>query len=297
MKILLSGASGFVGRHLYNQLLCEDFSCYKLVRNNPSNEREIYWDPYNEILDLKSLEEIDIFIHLSGANIADALWTKKRKQILYDSRVKTTKFLTKSIVRLNNSSKRLFVASATGYYGPVTNDMTVESSPKGTGFLSSLCNDWENSAQSAISSGIKTVFMRFGIVMGKDGGFLEKLLRLHRLYLGGVIGNKNAHLSWIAIEDLCKAVVFLIKQNNSQGPYNFVSPNPITQKTLCALLSQVVKKPAFFNIPPFIIKNFLGEMGRELFLTDQKIYPEKLIKEGFYFSFPFFEKYIDYLFR
>ncbi len=297
MKILLSGASGFVGKHLYNRLCSEGFSCYKLVRNNPYSEKEIYWDPYHEILDIKLLDEIDLFIHLSGANIADAFWTKKRKQILYDSRVKTTKFLVDSIIKLNDSSKRLFVASATGYYGAVTNNLTTESSPKGEGFLSSLCEDWENSAQLAISSGLETVFMRFGIVMGKDGGFLERLLKIYRLYLGGVVGYKNAHLSWIAIEDLCEAVVFLIKQKTSNGPYNFVAPNPITQRELSVLLSQVVKKPAFLNIPPFIIKIFLGEMGRELFLTDQKIYPEKLLKEGFNFSFPFFDKYVDALFK
>lgn len=297
MKILISGASGFVGKYLYNHLCREGFSCYKLVRNNPRRDNEIYWDPYNEILDLKLIDDIDFFIHLSGANIADALWTKKRKQILYDSRIKTTKFLSDSIVKLNDISKKLFVASATGYYGSITNGLVTESNPKGKGFLSSLCEDWENSAQLAVSSGLKTVFMRFGIVMGKDGGFLEKLLKIYRLYLGGIAGDKNAHLSWIAIEDLCKAVVFLINQNHSNGPYNFVSPNPITQKELCAILSQVVKRPAFLNIHPFIIKIFFGEMGKELFLTDQKIYPEKLLKEGFNFSFPFFEKYINYLFK
>lgn len=297
MRILLSGASGFVGKNLYNHLCKEGFTCYKLVRNNPNNENEIYWDPYREILDLKSLEQVDIFIHLSGANVADAFWTRRRKQILIDSRIKTTKFLANSITRLNDRTKRLFIASAIGYYGSITKDITTETGEKGIGFLSSLCEEWEKSADPAILSGIKTIFMRFGIVMGKDGGLLNRLLKIYRLGLGGVIGDKDAFLSWIAIEDLCAAVIFLIKRENSQGPYNFVSPNPITQKEICSILSKTFKRPAFFHIPPFLIRTFFGEMGKELFLTDQKIYPDKLLKEGFSFNFSSFNKYIEYLFR
>jgi len=297
MKILLSGASGFVGKHLYSHLCNQGFLCYKLVRNMPCQEKDIFWDPYKKVIDLNLIEDIDIFIHLSGANIADAFWTKKRKQVLIESRVKTTRFLAESIAHLNDNSKRLFISSAIGYYGTSINTPITETGKKGNGFLSTLCESWENSAQIAVSSGIKTVFMRFGIVMGKDGGFLNKLMKIYRLGLGGVVGNKNAFLSWIAVEDLCNAIVFLLRQENSQGPYNFVSPYPITQKEFCSLLSKAVKRPAFFHIPPCFIRTFLGEMGRELFLTDQRVYPEKLLKEGFSFTYPHFAEYLEYLFK
>ncbi|MGC8739534.1 MAG: TIGR01777 family oxidoreductase [Candidatus Hydrogenedens sp.] len=297
MKILLSGASGFVGKHLYNHLCEEGFTCYKLVRTTPCTEKEIFWDPYKEIINQEAIKDIDIFIHLSGANIADAFWTKKRKQVLMESRVQTTKFLAESIARLNNNSKRLFISSAIGYYGVSNNTLITESGEKGQGFLSTLCENWEHSAQIAISSGVKTVFMRFGIVMGKDGGYLNRLMKIYRLGLGGVVGDKNASLSWIAIEDLCSAIIFLLKQEKSQGPYNFVSPNPVTQKEFSSLLSKIVKRPAFFHIPSCFIKAFLGEMGRELFLADQKVYPEKLLNEGFIFTFPYFAEYLEYLFR
>jgi len=297
MKILLSGASGFVGKHLYSHLCNQGFLCYKLVREMPSQEREIFWDPYKRVIDLNLIKDMDIFIHLSGANIADAFWTKKRKQVLMESRVITTKFIAESIAHLNDKSKRLFISSAIGYYGTITNTTITETGEKGNGFLSTLCENWEHSAQIAISSGIKTVFMRFGIIMGKDGGFLKRLMKIYRSGLGGVVGKRNAFLSWIAIEDLCNAVTFLLKQEHSQGPYNFVSPYPITQKEFCSILSKAVKRPAFFHIPPCFIRTFLGEMGRELFLTDQKVFPAKLLKEGFVFTFPHFAEYLEYLFK
>ncbi len=295
MKILISGASGFVGNYLYHRLSNNGFICYKLIREKKLNEREIFWDPYNNIIDLELLKGFDTFIHLSGANIAESFWTEKRKKILTESRIKTTKFLSESIVNLNDNSKRLFIASAIGYYGPITHNITTEKGQKGIGFLASLCEKWENSAQPAISYGIKTIFMRFGIIMGKEGGFLYRLLKLYRLGLGGTIGNKNAFLSWIAIEDLYNAVSFLLNKNQSEGPYNFVSPYPITQEEFCHILSKATKRHAFFRVPSFFIKTFLGEMGRELFLADQKIYPEKLINEGFIFSFPYFKQYLESL--
>ncbi len=295
MKILLSGATGFVGRNLFSHLCKTGLTCYRLVRNSPRSKEEIYWDPYNQVIDLDALKNIDVFIHLSGANIADNFWTKNQKQVLIESRVKTTSFLSESIVKLKDTSKRLLVASAIGYYGPVTSSVVTEEGQKGEGFLATLCEDWEKSAGSAISAGNKTVFMRFGIVMGKDGGFLRKLIKVYRLGLGGVIGDKNAYISWIAIEDLCSAVHFLIMNELSEGVYNFVSPNPIKQKEFCFLLSKKLNRPAFFHIPGFIFRTFLGQMGREIFLANQRIYPERLIKEGFNFTYPDFAEYLDFV--
>ncbi|HOQ33595.1 MAG TPA: NAD-dependent epimerase/dehydratase family protein, partial [Candidatus Hydrogenedens sp.] len=130
MKILLSGASGFVGKHLYSHLCNQGFLCYKLVREMPSQEREIFWDPYKRVIDLNLIKDMDIFIHLSGANIADAFWTKKRKQVLMESRVITTKFIAESIAHLNDKSKRLFISSAIGYYGTITNTTITETGEK-----------------------------------------------------------------------------------------------------------------------------------------------------------------------
>ncbi|MCA1901980.1 MAG: TIGR01777 family oxidoreductase [Candidatus Hydrogenedens sp.] len=297
MQLVISGASGFVGSRLYSYLSEQGHICYTLVRHQPKNASEIFWDPYNKIIDINTIKHADAFIHLSGANIADSFWTQKRKKILFDSRVKTTEFLAQSIVQLNDINKKFFVASAIGYYGANPLPNTDETGVKGVGFLSDLCEAWEKAGQSTINSHIKTVFMRFGVVMGGSGGFLQKMAKIYKWGLGGILGNEDAYISWIAIEDLCSAIHFLLLKENIDGIFNFVSPHPVTQKELATYLSKTLRRPSFLRVPSFILEWLLRDMGRELFLANQNIYPARLIKEGFQFSYSHLHEYIEYLYK
>lgn len=296
MKIAITGSSGFIGRSLFNKLTEMGHQCVRIVRNQPSNPNSIFWDPYNEKINISELQDIDVFVHLSGANIAEKFWTKRRKEELRISRIKTTQFLAKTIAELNNPNKLFLLASAIGYYGPNPSGIVDEDSPKGEGFLADLCDEWEKSAQPAVLKGIQTIYMRFGIVMGKDGGFLHRLIKIYRWGLGGILGNKNSFLSWISIDDLTSAICFIVENPTISGAINFVSPYPITQYELSRCISELTHRPAFIKIPDCLFR-IIGTMGKELFLVNQKVYPSNLLKIGYEFKYPIFQQYLLRIFE
>ncbi len=293
MKVVISGASGFVGTHLSNFLSNNGYEVWKLTRRSPVQKREIFWDPYSKVIEVEKLDKTDVIINLSGENIANGLWTKKRKEILVNSRLIPSKFLIEVINNMDSKPQFYFATSAVGIYGPIAPNVQDETHPEGTGFLADLCREWEKTVKPLEQTNVKIIVMRFGIVFGKGGGMLEKLLKVYRWYLGGTVGDKDAYISWIAIEDLCSAIHFLInKKQIIGGAYNFVSPSPITQEEITNAISKAIGKPAIFRVPSFLIKIFLGEMGRELMLANQKIYPKKLVQEGYVFKFREFSNYL-----
>ncbi len=285
MKVVISGASGFIGTHLSNFLCTQGYEVWKLKREKPVRNKEIFWDPYSKVIEKEKLEGTNIFINLSGENIGSKFWTKHRKEVLVKSRLIPSKFLVEVIIQMTRKPEFYFATSAIGIYGPVVKDVQNENYPMGTGFLANLCKEWERTAEPLKNSTINTVIMRFGVVFGNGGGMLEKLLKIYNWYFGGVVGDKKAYISWIAIEDLCEAIHFLISKGQiSGGAYNFVSPEPVTQEDLAKVLSKLTRKPSYFSVPPLLIRMLLGDMGRELILADQKVFPAKLIEEGYKFK-------------
>lgn len=294
MKVIISGASGFIGNNLSSFLSIRGFEVYKLVRGKPKYENEIFWDPYRKIVDIEKVSGTSVFINLNGENISKGLWTTKRRKILLESRVVPSNFLVEITKNLSPPPKFYFSASAIGIYGPIADKIQSEENPPGDGFLAYICKEWEKTVKPLENTETKTVIMRFGIVLGKNGGMLNYLVRLYKFYFGGIIGNPNSYISWISIEDLCEAIFYLIqKEKVFGGAYNFVSPNPITQRDFAKILSKVVKKPAILRIPSFVIKTILGNMGKELLLASQRVFPEKLLKEGYRFKYTELSQYLN----
>jgi len=284
MNILISGASGFIGQHLSNFLSLKDYTVLALQRKEPS--KPPYWNIDKNIIDLGKYNKIDIVIHLAGENIAGGRWTKKKKERIKSSRIKGTKLLCEYVSSLKNKPKLLISASAIGFYGDRGEETLTEDSSKGTGFLADVCKKWEEATHIALSSGIRVVNMRFGMVLSPHGGALKRMLIPFKLGLGGIVGQGRQYISWIAIEDVLSAIDHIIKNEDISGPINFVSPNPVTNRYFTKTLAQILHRPALIPLPSLMAQVLFGEMAKELLLSSTKVIPKRLIDSGYRFIYP-----------
>ena len=279
----MSGASGFVGSYLKESFVGRGWTVVPLGR-----------DVFRS-LDLlqERLKDADVVINLAGAPIA-ARWTEAYKKEMYSSRVDTTRSLVTAFAGLE-AKPRLFVStSAIGIYPP---DVPCD---EGAGiladdFLGRLAQDWEREAIQAKESGIRTVIFRFGIVLGKGGGALQKMLIPFKLGLGGVIGDGTQPFSWVHIEDLAEAFLFAIGQERCNGIYNLTAPNPVTNAAFTKALAGALHRPAVIPVPTFILRLQLGE-GATVLIKGQHVLPRRLLENGFKFRFPRIEDALRNLF-
>lgn len=292
MRILIFGATGFIGKALTSYLLERNY-VVAIISRNQSKALDVFsdkvrifeWD-YSDLNELsKIIPQFEIIINLAGENIASKLWTKKQKQKIITSRVQLGHLLSESISMSTIKPKLLIQASAIGYYGYQTNDICTENSSKGSGFLAHVSEEWEKSTEKVLELGVKRIVIRTGIVLGKDGGMLPKLIKPIKNFVGSNFGKGDNYLSWIHIEDEIRAIEFLMNNEKSLGIYNLVSPNPITSSALNNLIGLKLKRTVWIRIPASILKVLLGDMAMELFLSDQKVLPNKLIKEKFVFKY------------
>lgn len=287
MRILISGSSGFIGTKLKLYLKDQGYEIYNLKRSRDNLlENDIYWDPKNKAIEMTSLENFDAFVNLAGANIGSRLWTKKRKEEILKSRVDSTLYLKEIIEKLKQPPKVFVSTSAVGFYGNRGEEALTEESPIGGGFLSYVCKMWESSSKT---NKCRVVNPRFGIVLDKSGGVLKLMLKLFKFGFGGRIGSGEQYFSWISLQDLVRAIEFVIKTESISGAVNFTSPNSLTNKGLTKILAKKLRRPSFFKIPERLVKLFLGQMGEELFLYSQNVKPVKLLKAGFKFKNHTFE--------
>jgi uncharacterized protein len=287
MKILISGASGFLGTHLIRVLEQQGHRVARLVR--PGSERaggDVSWDPLAATIDTASIEGTDAFVHLSGANIAHRRWTAQQKTLLRSSRVDSTRVLVDALARLKQRPPVFICASATGYYGDRGEQILTESSEPGTDFLSLLARDWEAEARRAEHSGVRTVRLRFGMILSADGGALPRMLLPFRLGLGGRFGNGQQWMPWIALDDAVQAVCLAISNTSLDGPVNVVSPNPVRNAEFVRILADALDRPALFPAPPLALRLVLGEMADSLLLSSQRVRPTALLATKFPFRFP-----------
>ena len=240
--------------------------------------------------EMPHLKDIDVVIHLAGESIAAPLrWTQSKKNKIYDSRIEGTKLLALAIKK--HPPKCIICASAIGAYPQSEiNKSFNEESPFDSHFLAEVVKDWESSLEDSPS---RVVFARLGLVLSPEGGLLKQLLRPFKLGLGAVLGNKNAWWSWIGIDDAVYAIYHLINSTVS-GPVNICAPNPVTQKEFTACLAKQLKRPCLFRAPGFIIRFVMGEMGKLLVLSNQKVSSKKLEASGFKFSYPSLKSYFDF---
>ena len=286
MKILISGGSGLVGKEVTRALSEDGHTVARLVRpGSGASAGDIRWDPMSASADFPAMEGADAIINLSGASIADGRWTPARKAILRSSRVDTTRVLVEALTRLRQKPRVFVSASATGYYGNRGDEILTEASAPGTDFLALLARDWEAEAMRAESSGIRTVLLRFGVILTGDGGALSQMLMPFRLGVGGRFGSGNQWMSWIALEDAVEIVRSAILSERFAGPLNVVAPNPLRNSDFTRIVAAALHRPAIFPAPAFALRIMLGEMADALLLASQRAVPERLLAAGYTFRY------------
>ena len=295
MRILISGSTGLVGSAVVDRLSHQGHEFIRLFR--PGTEvrtaqtaasRElphVLWNPQSGLLNSRA-EGADALIHLAGASIAGHRWTEAWKRELRDSRVAATHHLIASLRRLRRAPQIFVAASAIGFYGNRGGEELTESSSVGTDFLAQLAADWETESAGAAELGARVVILRFGVILAKHGGALPRMALPFRLGLGGKIGSGRQWISWVTLEDIVGIIRFALETNLLSGPANAVSPNPAQNAEFSAAMGRVLRRPAIFPTPSFILRLALGEMADSLLLASQKVYPTKLQKLGYRFLYP-----------
>jgi uncharacterized protein (TIGR01777 family) len=283
MKIVVSGASGLIGTQLVAKLSSSGHEVVRLVRRSPKSG-EIQWNPKSGTLDAAALEGADAIIHLSGAGIGDKRWSDGYRKEILDSRTATTALLAKTMASLSRKPSVFLSGSAIGIYGARNDEQLTEVSTHGTGFLAEVCEQWEAAAKPAVDAGIRTVYLRTGIVLSPKGGALKKLLPLFKLGVGGKFGNGKQWQSWISIDDEIGAIEHLLTANVS-GAVNLTAPNPVTNAEFTKVLASVLKRPAIVPVPTFAPKILLGgELADALLFTGQRVIPAALNASGYMFK-------------
>ena len=283
MKIVISGASGLIGTQLVTTLKSSGHEVVQLVRRSAA-AGQIMWDPKSGKLDPASLEGCDAVIHLSGAGIGDKRWSDAYRKEILDSRTATTSLLANTIASLQRKPSVFLSGSAIGIYGARGDEQLTETSAHGTGFLADVCEQWEAAAKPAIDAGVRTVFLRTGIVLSPKGGALKKLLPLFRLGVGGKFGNGKQWQSWISMDDEVASIIHLLTANVS-GAVNLTAPQPVTNAEFTKVLARVVKRPAIVPVPTFAPKILLGgELADALLFTGQRVMPQALTASGYVFK-------------
>lgn len=284
MKILVTGASGLIGRALTTRLKADGHNVVVAVRREARRNDEIQWDPAAGVLSPSAFDGVDAVIHLAGAGIGDKRWSDAYKKEVLESRTRSTALLANTMAQLPHKPSVFLSGSAIGFYGATHDEKLDEASKAGDEFLADVCVQWEQAAQPAIDAGIRTVFLRTGIVLSPEGGALKKQLPLFKLGLGGKFGNGRQWQSWISITDEVNAIVHLLTSSLS-GPVNLTAPEPVTNAEFTKTLASVVSRPALVPIPSFGPKLLLGgELADALLFTGQRVIPAALTRDGFVFA-------------
>ena len=283
-KILVSGSSGLIGAALIPALKSGGYDITCLVRGTASRRDQIQWDPAQPLVP-ESVSGFDAVVHLAGESIVGR-WTEAKKRRIRESRVQGTLRLAEALAQAPQRPRVLISASAIGYYGDRGDEALREDSASGSGFLPEVCREWEDATEPATKAGIRTVQVRFGLVLSRHGGALPKMLPPFRLGVGGNMGNGRQWWSWIDIDDLVGAVQHVIKTETLQGPINVVGPNPLTNAEFTKTLASVLSRPALFPMPAFAARLVFGQMGDELLLASQRVEPAKLLASGYVFQKP-----------
>lgn len=288
MHIVMSGSSGLVGSWLRADLESAGCRVVRLVRSREQADAPdcALWNPAEGELDPSLVSGADAVVNLNGRNISSGRWTDTVKDELRSSRLQATTTLAEAIDAADDPPRLLLNASATGYYGDRGDDVLTEEAPPADDFLGRLSRDWEEAATAAESDRTRVVRLRFGIILARDGGALERMLTPFRLGLGGPLGPGSQWWSWVAIQDVVGVIKFLLESDTASGAYNVVSPEPVRCKEFVRTLGDVLNRPAVLPAPSFALRLALGEMADALLLASTRVEPQALARAGYGFRAP-----------
>jgi hypothetical protein len=296
MQIFMTGGTGFIGSRLTENLLQAGHGVTVLSRSARESSRTgltfVEGDPRKPGKWQETAADHDAVINLAGASLFRP-WTEKNKRLFRESRILTTANLAEALTREDSRVSLLASASAIGFYGDRGDEKLDEQAPPGDDFLASLAVDWEEEANKCAGAGIRVVITRFGIVLGEDGGALDKMIPVFKLGLGSPLGPGDQWFSWIHIQDLLTIFTFILDHEELQGPVNCTAPNPVTNRELTRALAKALHRPLILPaVPSFLIKGVLGE-GSQMLLNSQRVLPLLLQEKGFTHSYPVIQSALE----
>jgi uncharacterized protein (TIGR01777 family) len=282
LRVAVTGASGLIGSNLTAFLSTGGHSVRRVVRRAPTpGADEIYWNPRLGELEAADLAGVDAIVHLAGRSIASWRWTPAVKRSIEYSRIASTHLLSETLARMDDPPGTLICASAIGYYGDRGDEPVREGSEAGVGFMAELCERWEAATEPARQAGVRVVNLRSGLVLTASGGVLQRLLAPFRLGLGGVLGDGRQYMSWISLDDLLGVIHHSLYTQDSSGPVNAVSAEPVSNREFTKTLGRLLHRPTWLGVPAPVIRAVFGEMGQALFLEGARVEPQRLKEAGF----------------
>ncbi|MBL1105978.1 TIGR01777 family oxidoreductase [Streptomyces sp. 5-8] len=284
-RIAVAGASGLIGSALVRSLAADGHEVVRLVRRTPRGPDEVRWDPARQHVDASGLAGCDVVVNLAGAGVGDRRWTPEYKRLIRDSRVLGTAALAEAVVSLPRPPRVFLNGSAIGFYGETGDRVVDEGAPPGDGFLPGLCVEWEEAAAPVEEAGVRTVFLRTGLVVARGGGAWGRLFPLFRAGLGGRLGDGRQYWSYIALHDEVAAIRHLMDGEELAGPFNLTAPQPLTNREITAAMGRELHRPTAFAVPAPVLRAALGELAGDV-LGSQRVVPKRLLESGFRFAFP-----------
>lgn len=286
-NILITGGTGFIGQELRILLLQQGYYLLVVTRSpkkyadeSAKNQKFLSWD--DDLVE--AMNNVDAVIHLAGEGIFDQRWNDEVKKKIYNSRINSTKKLVEAMEKAESKPEVFISASASGYYGNQGDKILDETNPVADDFLASVCRDWETESQKATKFGIRVANPRIGIVLEKNGGALQKMITPFQFGVGGPVSDGKQYMSWIHREDLCKALIYPLENEEIEGAYNVNAPNPSTMNEFAERLGSVMNRPSIFRVPKFVLELMYGE-GAKPILDSIRMQPKVLQVHDFEFRF------------
>lgn len=286
--VLITGGTGLIGRLITDELVNQGYSVSHLSRKPGDNPKikTYLWDVYKGYIDEHCLEGVGTILHLAGENIADRLWTDRRKKELIDSRTQSIALIYQLIKSKPNQVNTVISASAIGYYSDRGDELLTEESLPNNDFMAQCCTLWENAADEGKKLGLRVLKFRTGVVLNKDGGALLEMSKPIKLGLGAPLGSGRQWIPWIHWRDVVDMYLYAIEKINLSGVYNMVAPSPVTNKQFTKILAKELNRPVWpIKVPAFLLKLLMGEMST-IILASTRVSAEKIEKDGFTFKYP-----------